>query len=54
MIFGKEEIDALILVADGVLLNKLEYTLLRLEVYLPRTSLYTRDAQATLFQSTEC
>jgi hypothetical protein len=42
MIFGKEEIDDFVLVADGVLLDKLEYTLLRLEAYLPRTSLYTR------------
>jgi hypothetical protein len=36
MIFGKEEIDDFVLVADGVLLDKLEYTLLHLEVYLPK------------------
>jgi hypothetical protein len=53
MIFGKEEIDDFVLVADGVLLDKLEYTLLRLEVYLPRMSLYIRMRRRHCFKALE-
>jgi hypothetical protein len=50
MIFG-EEIDDFVLVADGVLLDKPEYTLLRVEVYPPRTFLYTRMRRRHCFKA---
>jgi hypothetical protein len=39
---GSTALGQVVLVAYGVLLDKLEYTLLRLEVYLPRVFLYTK------------
>jgi hypothetical protein len=44
IILGKEEIGDFVLVADGVLLDKLEYTLLR-------TSLYTRMRRRHCFKA---
>jgi hypothetical protein len=41
-VFGEEEIDNFVLIAGRVLVDELEYSLLRLKGYLTRAPLYTR------------
>jgi hypothetical protein len=48
---GSTALGQVVLVAYGVLLDKLEYTLLRLEVYLPRVSLYTKMRKRHYFKA---
>jgi hypothetical protein len=48
---GSTALGQVVLVAYGVLLDKLEYTLLRLEVYLPRVFLYTKMRKRHYFKA---